>query len=48
VVVEVEASNELAGSSVSFLRERVRDLRIREFLMELVNFTAPSDLAVLS
>jgi len=37
---------ELAGSRVLFLREQVRDLRVQEFLRELVvGVAAPSDLA---
>jgi len=37
---------ELAGLRVLFLREQVRDLRIQEFLRELVvSIAAPSDLA---
>ena len=38
---------ELAGSRVLFLRKQVRDLRVQEFLRELViRVAAPSDLAV--
>ena len=37
---------EFAGSRVFFLRKQVRDLRVQEFLRELiVGVTAPSDLA---
>ena len=37
---------ELAGSRVLILREQVRDLRVQEFLRELiVGVAAPSDLA---
>ena len=37
---------ELAGSRVLFLQEQVRDLRVQEFLRELVvGVAAPSDLA---
>ena len=37
---------ELAGARVLFLREQVRDLRVQEFLRELVvRVAAPSDLA---
>ena len=37
---------ELAGSRVLFLREQVRDLKVQEFLRELVvGVAAPSDLA---
>ena len=37
---------ELAGSHVLFLREQVRDLRVQQFLRELVlGVVAPSDLA---
>jgi len=36
---------ELEGSCVLFLREQVRDLRVQEFLRELVvGVAAPSDL----
>ena len=36
---------ELAGSRVLFLQEQVRDLRVQEFLRELiVGVVAPSDL----
>ena len=38
--------DELAGSRVLFLRKQVRDLRVQEFLKELiVGVTATSDLA---
>ena len=38
--------NELAGSRVLFLWEQVRDLRVQEFLRELiVGVVAPGDLA---
>ena len=38
--------DELAGLCVLFLREQVRDLRVKEFLRELiVGVAAPNDLA---